>query len=144
MLNIAQEKNQSIQSEEIIWSNLGFYILQFNVTRKCQSALVGLLSFKNQTLKAVLWGHRGGVLRCSTETQDKGRFAYVQCKFPCSERILKCTAPTLCKFQWGPALRLLPLRSTGTGDNSIQEHWVQRGVNWMKPRTKGWMRKKSH
>lgn len=99
MLIIAQEKKQSVRSEEIIRSDLGFYIVQFSVTGKCQSAPVEHLSFKNQTLKAVLWGHRGGVLRCSTEAQDKGKFAYVQCKFTCSESILKYTAPTLRKFQ---------------------------------------------
>lgn len=143
MLNIAQEKKiQSIQSEEIIWSGLGFYIVQFNVIEKCQSALVENFAFKNQTLKVVLWGHRGGVLRCSTEAQDKGRFTYVQCKFTCSESLFKFTAPTLRKFHWGPVLHLLPLHSAGPGDSSIQEHWVQRGVNWMKPYAEGWMRKK--
>lgn len=88
----------------------------------------------------VLWRHRGRVLRCSTEAQDKGRFAYVQCKFTCSESILKYTAPTLPKSQWGPTLHLLPLRSTGTGDSSMQEHQVQRGVNWMEPKA-GWEKK---
>lgn len=138
MLNIAQEKTQSVQSEEIVWSNLGFYIVSFNVTEKSWSAPVEHLSFKNQTLKVVLWRHR--VLRCSTEAQDKGRFAYVQCKFNCSESRLKYSAPTLPKSQWGPTLHLLPLHSTGTGDSSMPEHQVQRGVNWMKPRA-GWEKK---
>lgn len=89
-----------------------------------------------------MWGRRGGVLRCSTDTQDKGRFAYVRCKFPCSGNILKYTALTLHKFQGGPALHLPPLHSTGTGDKSSQEHQVQRGANWMKPYAKGWMRKR--
>lgn len=43
MLNIAQEKNpktQSVQSEEIIWGNMEFYIIQFNNAGKCQSVLV--------------------------------------------------------------------------------------------------------
>lgn len=140
MLNIAQEKTQSVQSEEIVWSNLGFYIVSFNVTEKSWSAPVEHLSFKNQTLKVVLWRHRGRVLRCSIEAQDKGRFAYVQCKFTCSESRLKYSAPTLPKSQWGPTLHLLPLRSTGTGDSSMQEHQAQRGVNWMKPRA-GWEKK---
>lgn len=40
MLNTAQEKTQSVQSEEIVWSNLGFYIVPFNVTEKSWSAPV--------------------------------------------------------------------------------------------------------
>lgn len=80
MLNIAQEKKkrtQSIQSEEIIRSNMEFYIIQFNDAEKCQSVLVENLPFKNKTLKVVLWEHGAGFLICCTEAQDKERLTYV-------------------------------------------------------------------
>lgn len=122
MLIIAQEKNkikttQSIQSEEIIWSNLEFYIIQFNDAEKCQSVLVENLSFiiKNKTLKVVLQGHRAGFLICCTEAQDKGRFTYVQWKFTCSESVLKCSESLQ-----------VPVRPCFTAPSFYRNRWQQR------------------